>query len=255
MDQKSYMLPNMHGDNGLSESNEDARDAYGVLIAWSFNRNIPRGPLSTRSIMRKLMLLISLAVGLNGAVAFAAPILTFSTGSLTSSGFGSITTSGGNASGFGLVSGFLFEDTGVGNGYGKCSGARLEFDTGIDDNFIRITGSAVGMSPEGFYIPAGTVLVEGVFSDYTINEDDYELTVAGHGSSALCGSLMEALRIPVGTAFSFSFDIFRVNPGYPVGTALTATAVPEPTSLLLLVSGMTMIGLAILCRRRARRCS
>ena len=131
---------------------------------------------------------------------------------------------------------------------GSC--ASLDFNTALDT--ISISGSVPGLS-------AGPVLLTGSFTSFTFTPGAVSLFTAT-GGDVKSGELLTSLGLPPGTLFNFSGFQLSLDPdndGCADGcTAIStdiansaAAAVPEPGTLALIGSGLTVMAL----RRRRNR--
>ncbi len=197
-------------------------------------------------------LILTLAVGmlLGAPSAYASTILIdFSTG--TAGGGGTITVSGGNAIGSGILIDFLnvtgapvsggFNVNGLGPTTSGSFGSTgiLSFNTAL--NFIRIDGSipslGIGQSQ----------LLNGSFSSFTITQSGLVRAVSGIGPDSKSPALLLALGLPANTPFNFfGFTISAKNTRGSYVTystdILNSATVPEPSSFLLL--GIGILGLS-----------
>lgn len=211
--------------------------------------------------MKRLMIVLALALFVIPSSAFAVAILDFGTGTAGSGGL--LTISGLNASGSGIfidtltVNGTLGHD-GVYNvdGAGISATATngitgiLSFDTASGNNFIKITGTVPGLQNSSVDLLTGTI------SNFTITNSGFTGSISATGPDSKDPVLLRALGILPSTPFNvFGFSLgFNLNGGgspYTVtSTDILNTEVPEPSALLLIGSGMAILG-ALRLRKRS----
>jgi len=205
--------------------------------------------------MRKtqVLLLLLTLVALCGAPSlYATPIvIDFGTG-LAGAG-GAISLAGGQASGSGILIGSLTvtgapANNGVyvvdGTGFGlKGATAVMDFNTAAGNNFIRITGNIPGLG-----INNNIVLLNGVFSSFSIMGGGFMTAVVGQGPDTKGAALLSALQVPANIQFKFfGFTISAKLTGngytaYSTDIQNTGDPVPEPGAVFVL--GMGVLGLA-----------
>lgn len=194
--------------------------------------------------MNKGILAVAMFFTLSLTSAFAVPVIDFGTGLLGNQG--SMTISGGNVAGSGIGIGALnYFDTGIGTGSATVDGI-LDFDTGIQGNFIRITGSIPDLNI------IDTILLEGTFISHTIVSNTPTLqSFYGTGIDFKSNELLAALEVPLNTPFAFFDFTSTFSDGMLFSVDIGNTAVPEPGSLLLLGTGLAAVGLYT--RKRSKR--
>lgn len=208
--------------------------------------------------------------------ASAAVVLDFGTGDAGSGG--TITTSGGNASGAGVAIDTLtvlgdgaFDGTydvdGTVNGSGESGVGSLDFNTAT--NTITITGSiscqaGSGAACTAAQIAAGSTIVAsttlltgtGAFSNVVVSANAVTAAVTFNAPDQKDLTLLAALGLsnPNFQLMAFTLGANTSAGGSPytaTSTDVLNTGVPEPTSIVLL--GSVLVGLAAFARQRARR--
>lgn len=195
-----------------------------------------------RFVKFKVVLAFMAAVFLFGAPSLHATpvVIDFSTGSAGSGG--TISVSGGQASGSGILINLLqvigapmhngmYTVTGTGTGH-TGSTAVLDFNTAT--NFIKITGKIPGLG-----INSSTVLLNGSFSSFTVTNTGTVRAIAALGPDTKSPVLLQDLGLPTNLQFQFfGFTISSKLSGsryVAYSTDISNTAnVPEPGTLLLL---------------------
>lgn len=216
---------------------------YGTSIASTIYEKQPK---AMELAMKKTLFLAAFVLALSTMSAYAVPVIDLGTGTLAS--IGTLVASGGDAAGTGIGIGLMnYADTGIGSGSATVN-ATLDFDTGIDDNFIRVTGSIPSL---GINDPT-TVLLEGTFASHMVFDYGTAIMVQGIGPDVKSNILLEALGIPLDTPFAFFGFSTKIATGQTVifSTDIANTAVPEPGSLLLLGTGL--LGLGLYSKRRIK---
>lgn len=176
--------------------------------------------------------------------AAAAVVIDFGTG-LAGPG-GTITESGGNVSGAGILIGsMIVEGTTSSDATYVVTDGILSFDTAADTISIVGTISALSIT--------SMPLLSGSFSSFTYNA----IPAAGGGTTEIFTGtgpdtksdyLLAALGVDLSTPFEFfGFTIESAN-GNVVGTDIINTAVPVPAAVWLFGSGL--LGLVGIARRK-----
>jgi hypothetical protein len=216
--------------------------------------------------MKRVLLIIGLIFTLSifAAPALAAPVLDFGTGFAGSGGI--LTYDGTNVSGTGIPLDVLLVDRAPqNNGVYDLSGtfvggtngfsAILEFDTGINSNFIRITGGVPGLGivPDinGNYPDLLTGNIGDGFQVYQDTNKFFLAVFELQGTDVKNEALLAALGLDPATPFKFlGFNISSKNEeGVYVAnsTDILNTPVPIPPAILLLGGGLA--GLVVIKRR------
>jgi hypothetical protein len=181
-------------------------------------------------------------------------VIDFGTGSAGQGG--TVTQNGSNAIGLNIPVGLLsvtignsmttYNTSGAANGVSASNVAALSFNTAA--NTITIVG---GIPTLG--IANGTTLLTGTFSSVSVtNQGGVLLSVSGSGPDTKSQALLQALGVPLNTQFQFfGFSISSIlngNTYNAFSTDIANTAVPEPTSMLLL--GSVLVSVCTVLRRR-----
>jgi len=189
-----------------------------------------------------------LACALAGVPAFGAIIIDFGTGAAGNGG--TIVQSGSNATGTNILIGSLNYQNGASNTTYTMSGL-LSFNTAA--NTISITGSIPTLG-----ITSPITLLTGSFTSFSVaNPISNLIDVSGSGPDTKSATLLTALGLPTTTQFAFfGFSIGGLNLGSTntytaVSTDISNSAVPEPTSIILL--GTVVFGISGLLRRRTTK--
>ena len=198
---------------------------------------------------------LSLALVMIPAKAQADPLsIDFGTGEADPGG--SITLlAGPNATGSGIpVDTLRVQGMGLNELYDTSGSFSFNNETAAVLSFNTQTGaiSIVGGVPS-LDVPDGTALLSGTFSSFLIDQPYGSLvSISGSGSDVKDVTLLTQLGIDPKTQWGFfgfsisaNFDPEK-NTGNAISTDITNTRVPEPTTLLLLGSGL----LGVLALRR-----
>jgi hypothetical protein len=206
--------------------------------------------------MKRTLLLFCVLFGVV-ASASAAVIIDFGTG--TAGAGGTVTsTSGGNAVGVAIPVGVMtftngptvtsYDTSGTATSSAQDANLSASLDFNTATNTITITGGIPTLS-----IANGTTLLSGSFSSFSVtNNFGVLLSVNGQGPDTKSPLLLQALGLPTNTPFQFfGFTIASLANGTvfnAFSTDIANTAVPEPTSILLL--GTVLVGVCRVLRRR-----
>lgn len=208
------------------------------------------GIIKKRFLRILLVGTIGLGLLISSAPAQAIPYIDISTG--TAGSGGAITSSGGDVSGAGILLNTIeigggtaadgvYDLSGAGTGALGDSTALLDFLYG-SGNYIRVTGGVPAL-----FIPDGTTLLEGTFSSFSYTDYVFAGVVYGSGPDRKSPLLLEAAGLAPDTSFEYlSFSMGTKGDSGTItatSTDILNVAVPEPTTLLLLGSGLLGLGL------------
>ena len=153
----------------------------------------------------------------------------------------------------------IYDLSGAGASADSNGSALLNFNTTTRD--ITIVGGVVGIpsfgGPAFTNIPNGTTLLSGTITGFFINTaNGFTLNIGLSGTDPMYAPLLTDLGISPGTSFELSSGTGGLIGTDPYGRGnyqfvsgdVTATSVPEPSSLLLLGSGL--LGLARFGKKR-----
>jgi hypothetical protein len=196
--------------------------------------------------MKRVVLAIAALVTLTVVPSFAAVVIDFSDGGVSG---GTITLNGANATGSNIAIGQLKFTNGANQTVYTVTGGALNFNTAT--GAISVVGAVptLGVS--------STTLLSGTFSSSSLTFPVSNiLSVSGTGADRKDPALLTALGLPTTTQFAFfgfSIGAFvtTANNYAAFSTDISNTAVPEPTSIILL--GSVVFGITCLLRRRAAK--